>query len=199
MDLEAVGHHDATAVTDEKQESAVVVPVIDRESGPHLMFIMRADHLSNHAGQMSFPGGRREPQDGTLETTALREGNEEVGLVSEEVSIVGRLDDIRTVTEFSIRPFVARVPDREYVPCDSEVAEVAILPLAALTDRDNYHSEYRDHPYYGEIRLHYFYVDGYTVWGATARILVQFLQLATGWEMPPEADRTVEADADYPV
>lgn len=199
MDLEGVRRHDATAVTDEKQESAVVVPVIDSESGPQLLFIKRADHLSNHAGQMSFPGGRREPHDGTLEATALREGNEEVGLVAEEVSIVGRLDDIRTVTEFSIRPFVARVPDWEYTPCDAEVAEVAVLPISALTDHDNYESEYRDHPYYGEIRLHYFYVGGYTVWGATARILVQFLELATGWEMPPEADRTVEPDADYPV
>jgi len=199
MDLEAVRAHDATAVTDEEQESAVLVPVIEREGGPALLFIKRAEDLSNHPGQMSFPGGRREPEDGTLEATAKREGNEEVGLLPEELSIVGRLNDIRTVSEFSVRPFVARVPDREYRPGDDEVAEVAVLPIAALTDRENYESERRDHPYYGDIRLHYLYVDGYTVWGATARILVQFLELVTEWEMPPEVDRTVEPDADFPV
>jgi hypothetical protein len=118
---------------------------------------------------------------------------------ADEIQCVGRLDDIRTVTRYSVRPFVARVPDREYVPCDEEVAEVAVLPLAGLTDLDNYESERRDHPYYGTIRLHFFYVDGYTVWGATGRILVQFLQLVTDWAMPPEPDRVVDADTEFPV
>ena len=148
---------------------------------------------------MSFPGGRREREDIDLEATAKREAREEVGLQADEINFVGRLDDIRTVTEFSVRPFVATIPDREYEPGDDEVAEVAPLSVAALTDLDNYDSEHRDHPYYGEIRLHYFRVDGYVVWGATARILVQFLDLATDWEMPPEPDREVEADADFPV
>ena len=198
MDLEAVRAHDAAAVTDEEQESAVLVPVIEREGGPALLFIKRAEDLSNHPGQMSFPGGRREPEDGTLEATAKREGNEEVGLLPEELSIVGRLDDIRTVSEFSVRPFVARVPDREYRPGDNEVAEVAVLPIAALTDRENYESERRDHPHYGEIRLHFFHVGGYTVWGATANMLVQLLEWTTDWTRPPEPDRTVDADADLP-
>jgi 8-oxo-dGTP pyrophosphatase MutT (NUDIX family) len=199
MDLEAVSAYDPEAVTDEREESAVVVPVIDPAAEPRLLLTKRAEHLSNHPGQMSFPGGRREPDDGSLEATARREGNEEVCLDPRAVSVVGRLDDIRTVTEFSVRPFVARVPDREYTPCDDEVAETAALSIDALTDLDNYESEYRDHPHYGSIRLHYFYVDGYTVWGATARILVQFLDLATGWNLPPEPDRTVPPDADFPV
>ena len=199
MDLSGVRRHQATTVDDQEREAAVIAPVVDRDDEPSLLFTKRADHLSDHPGQMSFPGGGREPEDSDLWATALREADEEIGLESTEVDRVGRLDDIRTVTRYSVRPFVARVPAREYEPGDEEVAEIAILPLAELTDLANYESERRDHPYYGDIRLHFFYVRGYTVWGATARMLVQFLELATDWEMPPEADRVVDPDADFPV
>jgi len=197
MDLSRVRGHEPAAVTGGKRESAVVVPLLDGES--RLLFTKRAEHLPNHPGQMSFPGGRREPEDGSLRETALREGHEEVGLDADRVRFVGRLDDIRTVTNFSVRPFVVHVPDREFDPCSPEVAETAALSLAALTDRDSYDSERRDHPHHGEIRLHYFRVDGYTVWGATARMLAQFLELATDWSVPPEADRVADPDAKFPV
>lgn len=198
MDLSTVMAHDSTAVTDQDRESAVIVPVVDRET-PHLLFIKRADHLSNHPGQMSFPGGRREPDDPDLQGTALREAREEVGLDSDRVSVVGRLDDIRTVTKYSVRPFVSRIPDGDYRSQSPEVAEVAPLPLPALRDPQNYDSERREHPYHGSIRLHYFRVNGYTVWGATARMLVQFLELTTDWEIPDRVDRVVDADAEFPV
>jgi 8-oxo-dGTP pyrophosphatase MutT (NUDIX family) len=199
MDLSGVRRHEPTTVNDQEREAAVIAPVVDRDAEPHLLFTKRADHLSDHPGQMSFPGGGREPEDGDLWATALREADEEIGLTSPEVEQVGRLDDIRTVTRYSVRPFVAEIPDRDYEPGDEEVAEIAILPLSGIMDLTNYESERRDHPYYGEIRLHFFYVDGYTVWGATARMLVQFLDLATDWEMPTDVDRVVDPDADFPV
>jgi 8-oxo-dGTP pyrophosphatase MutT (NUDIX family) len=199
MDLEGVRRHEPSTVAGQEREAAVVVPVIDRPDGPALLFTKRADHLSDHPGQMSFPGGGHEPEDEGLREAACREAEEEVGMERSELEFVGRLDDIETVTRYSVRPFVAWAPDREYVPGDEEVAEVAVLSLGDLTDLDNYESERRDHPYYGDIRLHFFYVDGYTVWGATARIFVQFLELATDWEMPAEPDRRVERDADYPT
>ncbi|MFT4946452.1 MAG: 8-oxo-dGTP pyrophosphatase MutT (NUDIX family), partial [Natronomonas sp.] len=195
MDFAGVRGHEPATVDDQEREAAVLAPVIDRESGPHILFTKRAEHLSDHPGQMSFPGGGREPEDDSLEATAKREANEEISLEPTEVSIVGRLDDIRTITRYSVRPFVAEVPDRTYEPFDGEVAEVAILPVAALIDRVNYQSERREHPHYGDIRLHYFYVDGYTVWGATARMLVQLLELTTEWTVPPEPDREVGPDA----
>jgi 8-oxo-dGTP pyrophosphatase MutT (NUDIX family) len=196
MDLVGVRRHEPDTVSGEEREAAVIVPLVDRADGPALLFIKRADHLSDHPGQMSFPGGGREPEDADLEATASREADEEVGLRSGEIEVVGRLDDIRTVTHYSVRPFVARVPDREYTRGDREVAEVVILSVAELTDLENYESERRDHPHYGDIRLHYFSVDGYTVWGATARILVQFLELATDWDAPAAVDRVVDSDAD---
>ncbi len=199
MDFDRVERYDAVAVTGEDREAAVIVPVIERAAGEfEVLFTKRADHLPDHPGQMSFPGGGREPEDDDLVRTALREANEEVGLDPMAVHVVGRLDDIRTVSNYSVRPFVARVPDREYLPTDEEVAEVVPLPVRELVDLDTYESERRDHPRYGDVRLHFFYVDGYTVWGATAQMLVQFLELATEWEMPPEPDRVAGPDDDLP-
>jgi 8-oxo-dGTP pyrophosphatase MutT (NUDIX family) len=199
MDLDGVRRHDPVAVEGADREAAVVGPVIDRDDDPQLLFVKRADHLGQHPGQMAFPGGGREPSDADLLATALREADEEVGLAPEETDVVGRLDDIRTVTDYSVRPFVARVPDREYVPDGREIAEVAMLPVGALTDLANYESERRDHPSYGEIRLHFFRVGGYTVWGATGRMLVQLLELTTEWRAPSEVDRVVDPDADLPL
>jgi len=199
MDLSALARHTPRTVEDAEREAAVVAPVVATGDDDALLFTKRADHLGQHPGQMSFPGGGREPSDEDLEATARREANEEIGLQSNEIEVVGRLDDIPTVSDYSVRPFVSRVPDREYVPDEREVAEIAVLPVAALTDLDNYESERRDHPYYGDIRLHFFYVGGYTVWGATGRMLVQLLELTTDWEMPPEVDRVVDPDAEYPA
>jgi 8-oxo-dGTP pyrophosphatase MutT (NUDIX family) len=196
LDLTGVRAHDPAAVADEPRQAAVLAGVVSRADGDYLLFIRRSDNLGQHPGQMGFPGGGREPSDADLRATALREADEEVGLRPEEADLVGYLDDVRTISEYAVRPFVGHVPDRRYVPDGREVAEVVALPVAGLVDRDNYESERRDHPHYGEIRLHFFHVDGYTVWGATGRMLVQLLELATDWEMPPEVDRVVDPDAD---
>jgi 8-oxo-dGTP pyrophosphatase MutT (NUDIX family) len=198
MDLTGVAGHAPTTVQDAERQAAVVAPVIERDGEGRVLFTKRADHLGEHPGQMSFPGGGREPSDADLRATALREANEEIGLRPEEVDVVGRLDDILTVTDYSVTPFVARVPDREYVPDEREVAEIAALRVDDLTARDNYESERREHPHHGDVRLHFFHVDGYTVWGATGRMLVQLLELTTGWRAPPEVDRVVDPDADLP-
>ena len=199
MDWKRVIAHEPETAVEGDRKAAVLVPVITRSGGEYLLFTKRADDLGEHPGQMSFPGGGYEPEDEDLAATARREAFEEVGLEPGNADIVGRLDDIPTVTNYLVRPFVAEIPDREYVPDEREVAEIAVLSLSTLTDLDNYESERRDHPYYGDIRIHYFRVDGYTVWGATGRMLVQFLELATDWTMPPEPDRVVDPDADYPI
>lgn len=198
MDISRVSAHAPTDVEGAERYAGVVVPVLTRDGEEHILFTKRADHLGEHPGQMSFPGGGREPSDADLRETALREAREEIGLLPEEVNIYGRLDDIHTVTGYAVRPFVAHIPDRDYVPDEREVAEVVALPAAALTQRENYESERRNHPHHGDIRLHFFHVDGYTVWGATGRMLVQLLELTTDWRMPPEVDRIVDPDADLP-
>jgi len=195
MDLGRVADHEAAAIDGARREAAVLAPVVSRD-GSHLLFTKRADHLGEHPGQMSFPGGGREPSDGDLRETALREANEEIGLRSGEAEIVGRLDDIHTVSDYAVRPFVGRVPDRAYEPDEREVAEIAVLPVEGLLDPGNYESERRTHPAVGEVRVHFFRVGGYTVWGATGNILVQLLELTTDWHAPDTVDRVVDPDAD---
>ncbi|WP_121742486.1 NUDIX hydrolase [Natronorubrum halophilum] len=190
MTLEPVAAYDPLEIDDQEYDAAVLAPIIERDGEDHLLFTRRADHLGEHPGQMSFPGGGAEPIDDTILETALREANEEIGLEAHETEIIGQLDDIRTITEYAVTPFVARVPDREYVRDGSEVAEIVVLPLSGLLDPANYEYERRDHPYYGDIVIHYFHVDGYTVWGATGRILVQLLELTTDFEAPIRVDRS---------
>jgi 8-oxo-dGTP pyrophosphatase MutT (NUDIX family) len=199
MELSGVEQHEPVAVADAERWAGVLATVLWRDGEPHVLFTKRADHLGDHPGQMSFPGGSREPSDADLEATARREGQEEIGLRDQEISIAGRLDDITTVTGYAIRPFVAEVPDREYDPDENEVAEIAVFSVADLTDFTNYESERREHPHRGDVRLHFFHVDGYTVWGATGRLLVQLLELTTDWTVPEKVDRVVDPDADLPV
>ncbi|MFC4544205.1 NUDIX hydrolase [Halosolutus amylolyticus] len=190
LTLDPVANHEPREIDDQEYDAAVLAPIIERDGEHHLLFTRRADHLGEHPGQMSFPGGGAEPVDETILETALREANEEIGLEAAEAEVVGQLDDIRTITEYTVTPFVAHVQDREYVRDDREVAEIVVLPLSGLLDPDNYEYERRDHPYYGDIVIHYFHVDGYTVWGATGRILVQLLELATDFEAPERVDRS---------
>ncbi len=196
MDLGRLDARTPRQVRNAEREAAVLVPVVERatrsagssEPELHLLFTKRADHLGEHPGQMSFPGGGREPEDADLTETALREANEEVGLEPSEARVIGTLDGIRTVTEYAITPVVARIPDREYVPDEREVAEIAVLPVSGLLDPGNYEYEHREHPTYGEIVVHYFHVGGYTVWGATGRMVVQLLELTTDWRAPERLD-----------
>jgi len=189
MDLDRAAEYEPREIPDEPYDAAVLIPVIEREGEHYLLFTKRADHLGEHPGQMSFPGGGREPEDASIRETALREANEEIALAADEADVIGQLDDIRTITEYAVTPFVARVPDRSYVPDEREVAEIAVLPLSGILDPDNYEYERREHPHYGDIVIHYFHVDGYTVWGATGRIVVDLLELTTDWRAPERIDR----------
>jgi len=199
MNLTGVRRHTPSELADPEREAAVLAPVIRQGDREEILFTKRSEQLGDHPGQMSFPGGGREPEDADLEATALREAHEEIGLSPTEADVVGPIDDIETVTRYIVRPYVGVIPDRSYTPDEYEVAEIARLAVDDLTDLANYESEHRDHPEYGPIRIHFFHVEGYTVWGATGRMLAQLLELTTDWEIPPEADRTADPDAELPI
>ncbi len=188
LDLSAVAARESRTVDGGHRSAAVLAPVLEQSDGHHLLFIRRADDLSEHAGQMSFPGGAHEPVDSGLEATALREANEEVGLAPDEATVVGRLDEIHTITDYRVRPYVARAPDRPYEPDGREATAVAVLPVAGLLDGDNYEFERRVHPEGGEVVVHYFHVGEHTVWGATGEIVVDLLETATDWQAPAHND-----------
>lgn len=159
-------------VTDELKPSAVLVGLVDR--GDHLTILLtrRAAHLKSHAGQISFPGGRIEPEDVTFADTALRETWEEVGIPRELVSVLGYVEPYETVTGYRIVPVVGLIrPDFDLVIDPGEVAEAFEVPASFLLDCDNH--EQHQVEYRGSTRSFYAipYKD-YYIWGATAAMLV---------------------------
>ena len=152
--------------------ASVLVPVVDRSDGLTVLFTRRTEHLAHHAGQISFPGGRAEPGDGSPEATALRETEEEIGLGPRHVEVIGRLQDYCTATGYCITPVVGLLrPPLELRPDASEVAEVFEVPLPFLLDPANHRRDslLRD----GQRREFYAMPYGdYYIWGATAGILV---------------------------
>jgi 8-oxo-dGTP pyrophosphatase MutT (NUDIX family) len=111
--------------------AAVLVPIVDRSQGPQVLLTRRTDHLHDHAGQISFPGGRIDPGDETPEAAALRETEEEIGLPPTKVRLVGRLDTYIVRTGFEVHPVVGLVRPPFDLALDSfEVAEVFEVPLA---------------------------------------------------------------------
>jgi 8-oxo-dGTP pyrophosphatase MutT (NUDIX family) len=152
--------------------AAVLVPLVMRETGLTVLLTQRTAHLRDHAGQISFPGGRCETMDASPEATALREAQEEVGLDPAQVEILGRLPEYRTGTAFSITPVVALVsPPLNLKLDDFEVAEAFEPPLGFLLDRNNHRRHKIE--YQGAWREYYAMPwEGYYIWGATAGMLV---------------------------
>jgi len=156
--------------------AAVLVPIVKRPAGHTVLLTQRTDHLNHHAGQVSFPGGRVEPQDKGPVDTALRETEEEVGLHRSFVEIAGALDIYETGTGFSITPIVGFVSEGFTLTLESnEVAEAFEVPLDFLMDPANHQRESRE--WQGRMR-HYYVMpyQGYHIWGATAGMLVNLSQ-----------------------
>ena len=156
-------------------EAGVLVPLFVEDGELHVVFTLRRDDLRRHPGEISFPGGRREPEDPDLLATALRESREEIGLLADAVEVIGALQPTSTfVTSYSIYPFVGLVPaGSRWTAQATEVAEVIELPLPAL--RAGYARRQisrRGVP----IRTDTYVVDDHLIWGATARILTDLLE-----------------------
>lgn len=171
------------------REASVLVPLFAREGAPHLLFTRRPITLRQHAGQISFPGGSRDPGDATPLATALRETEEELGLPPERLEVLGELDETPTPTGFRIRAFVARLHSPFTLrPSPAEIDQVIEVPLSALLDPDRQRVELRE--VLGAKRELYFYDYGpHVIWGATARIVRNLFDVA-GDLLPSALPRT---------
>jgi 8-oxo-dGTP pyrophosphatase MutT (NUDIX family) len=160
--------------------AAVLVPLVDRPDGISVLLTQRTPHLSAHAGQISFPGGRIEDSDADATEAALRETEEEVGLAREHVRVIGRLDTYVTGTGFEITPVVGIVRTPFTLRIDPfEVSEVFEVPLSFVLDRGNHRRMTRDL----EQRTRVFFVlpyEGRNIWGATAGMLVNLAEVLDG-------------------
>lgn len=159
--------------------AAVLVPLVDHADGFTVLLTQRASDLRHHAGQISFPGGRVEDDDPSVQSTALREAEEEIGLPQDAVELIGTLDTYETRTGFEVVPVVGLVtPGFEVRLQASEVAELFEVPLSFLLDPANHERHSR---IYQGIRRHFYampYGERY-IWGATAGMLVNLYEVLT--------------------
>lgn len=159
--------------------AAVVILVYELGGEAHVLFTERTEHVEHHKGQISFPGGAWDGTDEHLEMTALREAQEEIGVIPEDVEIVGQLDDMITISNFRVTPYVGVLrtnSEYPFVANEREVARVVQVPLAELMDDRNMELEVRQHQGKQVLVPAYTY-QGHRIWGATARMLRQFLEL----------------------
>ncbi len=157
--------------------AAVLVPLFKKGKDCHLLFTKRSDQVKYHKGEISFPGGVVDEEDLELVNTALREADEEIGLKKKDVEIIGILDDIVTITQFIVTPIVGFFPyPYSFKVSEVEIAELIEVPLSSLLHGESF-SE-KEIMRGGQREIVYAYQYGkHTIWGATARILKQFLEL----------------------
>jgi 8-oxo-dGTP pyrophosphatase MutT (NUDIX family) len=159
--------------------AAVLVPIVNQPGGLTLLFTQRTAHLYDHAGQISFPGGRVESADASRIATALREAQEETGLCASHVEVIGQLPDYDIPTGFRVTPVVGWVePPFELKPDPFEVADVFEVPLEFFLNPANHqrHSDIRNG------RTRYYYSMPYgdrNIWGATAGMVYSLYQILT--------------------
>lgn len=158
--------------------AAVLVPLIEHADGLTLLLTRRTDTLPEHPGQVAFPGGRVEPHDTGILDAALRETEEEIGLPRNLVAPAGYLQPYLTITGYTVVPVVGFIqPDFPPLQADpTEVADIFEVPFDFLLDRRNHHRE--THEYRGhEVSYYVIHYDGYRIWGATAAMLVDFVEM----------------------
>ena len=157
--------------------AAVLVPLFKKSEDCHLLFTKRSDQIRYHKGEISFPGGVVDEEDLELVSTARREAHEEIGLKESDVEIIGILDDIVTITEFIVTPIVGLFPyPYPFNVSEVEIAELIEVPLSSLLDNKCFSEKEIIRGGQKEVVYAYQY-EKHIIWGATARILKQFLDL----------------------
>jgi len=157
--------------------AAVLVPLFKKEEECHLLFTKRSDEVKYHKGEISFPGGVVDEEDRELINTALREAHEEIGLKESDIQVIGLLDDIVTITEFIVTPIVGLFPyPYPFKVSEVEIAELIEVPLSFLLNKECLSERTILRGGQNEVVYAYQYGE-HIIWGATARILNQFLDL----------------------
>lgn len=168
---------------DDFRLASVLAPIQERPDGDYLILTLRAKNLSSHSGQVAFPGGSVDPDDDGPVATALRETHEEIGIDPDHVHVLGQLDEVFAGYNFLVTPFVGLIPyPYEFRPDPRETAAVFSVPVAALLKQDaltlDYRLSRRSEPIY------HFQYEEWDIWGATARMVKQLLELVYGYRSP---------------
>lgn len=159
----------ADPFTAEPTPAAVLIPLITHPE-PTILLTVRTPHLNSHAGQISFPGGRMDPNDTDLQSCVLRESHEEIGLTAENINIISDLGLWPSYSGYVVKPFIGIVtPPVSFLPSPDEVAEIFEVPLNIVLEIDRYQLIHKEAP----IPHHYYQLDyeGKVIWGLTAGLL----------------------------
>jgi 8-oxo-dGTP pyrophosphatase MutT (NUDIX family) len=176
--------------------AAVLVPMVEREEGLTVLLTQRASQLKNHAGQISFPGGRIEPQDAGPSAAALREAHEEIGLEARFVSVVGYLADHILLSGFRVTPVVAFVrPGFELLLDSQEVSDTFEVPLSYVFEPGNHRSQRRRVGAVAEFNVWDIQYQGRNIWGATAGMLLNLYRLCVADDPTAVAELAGRRDA----
>ncbi|MCZ6621720.1 MAG: CoA pyrophosphatase [Deltaproteobacteria bacterium] len=161
--------------------AAVLVPIQERSDGDYLVLTQRAEMLNSHSGQVAFPGGKIDLQDrGPLEA-ALRESQEEIGIDPSHVRILGQLDQVTAASNFLVTPFVGLIPSPyEFSLNQNETTAVFSVPVSVLMDPRSLWVDTTRYP--GWDPIYHFQYQEWDIWGATARIVKQLLELVYGFQ-----------------
>jgi len=166
------------------REAAVLVPFLRIEDAWHILYIRRANYPGDrHSGQVAFAGGKRDDVDDDLLATALREAREEVGIVANDIEVLGYINHHHTISEFQVRPYVGVMPWPYQLELDDvEVARAFTMPLNWLAQASNYRTEERQHPDSNRPWpvVYYDLYDGEMLWGATARMTLSLIDVLQG-------------------
>ena len=164
-----------------RARAAVLIPLYEKRGELYVVLTKRTDRVHSHRGEISFPGGAMDPSDLDLTVTALRESYEEIGLRPDDVEIIGRVDDIITVSDYHVTAFVGHIDPAvcPYLWClqEEEVAELIEVPVPHLLQRANVVEVPRNRN--GQtVLLEGFQFGDHVIWGATGRMLRNFLDVA---------------------
>jgi 8-oxo-dGTP pyrophosphatase MutT (NUDIX family) len=157
--------------------ASVLIPIFENTGGPSILLTKRTFTVKYHKGEVSFPGGMYESEDGDTLTTAIRESGEEIGLKGSDIEIMGRLDDMSTFTGFVITPYVGLIPfPYDFKLNPDEVAYLIYLPLAYLLQTEP-QIETVESPLSGPKESPAIYYEGERIWGATCRLLLKLRKI----------------------
>jgi 8-oxo-dGTP pyrophosphatase MutT (NUDIX family) len=161
------------------RNAAVLVPMLREANKWHILFTRRTASLPEHSGQVAFPGGQADPEDDSLEETALREAQEEINLHPGDVQILGRMREMRTISNYCVMPVVGCIPwPYKFQLAREEVSRVFTIPLEWLADLKNHEVRKRELPSpYPAVPVVYFNrYDGELLWGISAEIMMNLLK-----------------------
>ena len=170
------------------RRASVLVPLFQRDGEVHVLLTKRSEEMNSHSGQVSFPGGKEDPEDGGFIGAALRETHEEVGIAPAEVEVIGRLDQIISRNYYLVTPVVGLIPDNYEAIANpeanpDEIHSIFDVPLSFFLDPKNHQADEFSRAGLTHYSHHFQYGD-YDVWGLTALLILRLIEVGTGVEIP---------------